>query len=434
MSLSSLFSRAARERFVATVRNEGWRAAATRTQNYVGRVFRGAVSRSAVPDGGGGYLNTFWRDMAQKGAFHVSHAPATLRARPRIAMIGDLYLPQCRKYRVAQLTELWGSVDVHYDFSHYADVPRAISLMQTATHVMFYRTQNDARMMSYIYEARRLQLPILYDLDDPLFSISAYESYENMKALEPGLKAQFLGEAPLYLGAMTLADIVTVSTPGMAEHTRLYTPRPVYVRRNFADWETLDASNTALAATGGRKDGPFRVAFASGSMGHEVDFGLIADDLAAFLDADPNRQLVIQGHFDLKLLPQSLRDRVEMHKFRDYNRYLETLATVHCALMPLTDDPFNRCKSAVRVIDAASVAVPSIVGRVSDMAAMVQDGVTGRILDQGSGWRAALEEMAADRAMTAAWGQAARTELLANWTAQPRWPVVEPDLIAWAKG
>ena len=35
----------------------------------------------------------------------------------------------------------------------------------------------------YLYEARRLRLPVLYDLDDPLFSISAYETYENMKGI-----------------------------------------------------------------------------------------------------------------------------------------------------------------------------------------------------------------------------------------------------------
>ncbi len=433
MSIRSFFSRAALSRFNATLRQEGWRAALRRTRSYVGRTLRARIS------GGGGaadaaYLDGFWQDMARREAFHVTAAPALLAARPRIAMIGDVYLPQCRKYRVAQPGELWAGMGVEYEFSGYPDVKRTIALMQNATHLMFYRTQNDARMAMYLYEARRLRLPVLYDLDDPLFSIAAYETYENMKGLPPRMKAHFLAEAPKYLGAMNLADIVTVSTPGMAEHTRLHTARPVHVRRNFADRETLAAAETALAAAGREADAPFRVAFASGSMGHEIDFALIGDDLTAFLDAAPDRQLVILGHFDETLLPERLRGRIESHAFSDYGAYLRTLSTVDCAVMPLTDDAFNRCKSGVRVIDAAAVAVPSLVGEVGDLPALVEDGVTGRVLGQGADWRAALEALAADRTAAAAMGQAARADLLERWTARAAAPVIDQDVIDWVKG
>ena len=102
--------------------------------------------------------------------------------------------------------------------------------------------------------------------------------------------------------------------------------------------------------------------------------------------------------------------------------------------MPLTDDAFNRCKSGVRVIDAAAVSVPSLVGTVGDMAAMVRDGETGRVLAPGAGWRAALEDLAADRAGTRAMGRAARPELEARWTARAGLPVVEQQVIDWVKG
>lgn len=432
MSLRSIFSRAAFTRFVATVRAEGWRTAAGRTRSFVGRALRGSFGGRRGGDAA--YLDGFWQDMARREGFHVSRPPALLTGRRRIAMIGDLYLPQCRKYRVAQPAELWGEVGVDYEFSHYADVPRAVALMQNATHLMFYRTQNDDRMAMYLYEARRLRLPVLYDLDDPLFSVSAYETYENMQALPPAMKAKFLAEAPKYLGAMNQADILTVSTPGMAEHTRLHTARPVHFRRNFADRETLEAGQAARAAAGRDEGAPFRVGFASGSMGHEVDFALIADDIAAFLAAGPGRQLVILGHFDETLLPEALRGRVESHAFASYSAYLETLSTVDCAVMPLTDDAFNRCKSGVRVIDAAAVSVPSLVGTVSDMASLVRDGGTGRVLAPGDSWRDALEAMAQDRRGTAAMGQAARADLETAWSARAGLPVVEQAVIDWVKG
>ena len=132
----------------------------------------------------------------------------------------------------------------------------------------------------------------------------------------------FLNEAPKYLDAMNQADIVTVSTPGLRDHARLYTNRPVYVRRNFADRATLAAADRARTAAPRDATAPFRVAFASGSMGHEIDLGLIGDDLAGFLGADPTRRLVIQGHFDRALLPEGLETQIEIHPFTGYDGYL----------------------------------------------------------------------------------------------------------------
>ncbi len=423
-------------RFFRAVREEGWRVAFAKTRSYLAMRLSGAgrsVFGRGSAGGSGNYLSGFWQEIAQKDAFHVSQAPAVLTKARRIAMIGDLNLPQCRKYRVEQPAEFWAKLGVEYSYAHYQDIPRAVAALQNATHLMFYRTRNDDLKAMYLYEARRLRLPVLYDLDDPLFSVSAYETYENMKALPKRMKAHFLAEAPKYQGAMDLADIVTVSTPGMAEHARLYTARPVRFRRNFADQATLAAAEAALAGAPRDPAAPFRVAFASGSMGHEVDFGLISDDITGFLDADPNRQLLILGHFDEDLLPETLRGRVEAHAFTTYDRYLENLATADCAVMPLTDDLFNRCKSAVRVIDAAAVAVPSLVGRVSDMAHMVREGETGRVLGPNDSWRDALEALARDRAGAHQMGQAARADLQANWTARPDLPIVEQEIIDWVR-
>lgn len=346
-------------------------------------------------------------------------------------MIGDLNLPQCRKYRVEQLGEFWSRLDVHYDYSHYQDPMRAVDIMQKATHLMFYRAFNHPLMSMYLYEARRLKLPVLYDLDDPLFSIAAYETYGNMKGLPERMKAHFLNEAPKYLDAMNLADIVTMSTPALAEHAKLHTPRPVHYRRNFADEATFAVA--ARCDTMRRSLGEvFRVAFVSGSMGHEMDFALIEKDIVEFLAADPSRNLAILGHFDKKRLPRELQGRVEMHEFAGYESYLAKLAMADCAVLPLTDDIFNRCKSAVRVIDAAAVKVPTVVGEVGDMANIVQNGETGRVLKKGENWADALEEFAADKgALARQFGEAAHNDLEENWRGRPAPGIVEPEVMDW---
>ncbi|MDF2143296.1 glycosyltransferase [Paenirhodobacter sp. CAU 1674] len=422
------------KRFFTALREEGPRQALRKVRVYLGMIWRGG-GRSSVMAAGRApstdhlYLNGIWQDLARGHGFHVSQPPAVLARRRKIALIGDLNLPQCRKYRIEQLAGFWQGRGVDVTFAHYQDVPRCVNALQDATHLFEYRLQNFPVVTMYRYEARRLRLPVLYDLDDPLFSVSAYETYENMQAVEPALKAHFLSEAPKYLEAMNGADMLTVSTPGMVEHTRLYTRRPVHLRRNFADAETLEQGRDVLARR--QEDGLFRAVFASGSRGHEVDFALIQDAVIGFLDADKTRRLMILGHFDETLLPKALHDRIERHGFSTYGAYLATLAQADCALMPLTDDIFNRCKSAVRVIDAAAVQVPSIVGTVGDLHNVVVPGQTGFVARTASGWRDAMEALARDRSLRHQMGKAARQDLETRWGANDGAHIISPEVLDW---
>lgn len=372
-------------------------------------------------------MQTIWSELARGGGFHARNNHKT---KPRIALIGDLNLSQCRKYRVEQLKVLWDSQNVAFDYAHYADTPRALKLLQRATHYFEYRLEDTPLTQMYRYEARRLGLPILFDIDDPLFSVAAYETYQNMAALEPMLKTHFLAVAPRYAAMMNGADIVTVSTPGLADLARLYTPRPVHVRRNFADPETLQHGAAAIAARGA-EDGLFRVVFASGSQGHEADFDLIKSEVAAFVTADPARRLTILGHFKTNRLPASLPAQTEHHPFLGYDAYLANLARADVAVMPLQDDLFNRCKSGVRVIDAAAVGVTSIVSAVGDLPTMIDHGQTGFVARSPGDWRQALETLATDRARARAMGRAARETLEARWSVQASPHIVDPALLDW---
>lgn len=426
-------------RFADSVRREGPRTAFRKSLYYSKLYMRGsapslfrkdtpvsAVPVSSVPEH---YLQAVWAEMARGAGFHVTRR---IDDRPRIALIGDLNLSQCRKYRVEQLAQFWTEQGVDCDYAHYEDIPRAVRLLQQATHLCEYRLENSPLSNMYRYEARRLGLPVLFDIDDPLFSISAYETYHNMAAIDPALKAHFLSVAPRYAAMMNGADIVTVSTPALAEHAKLYTTRPVFVRRNFADAQTLNDGITAMAAPKA-DDGLFRVVFSSGSQGHEADFELISDEIAGFITSKPERRLVILGHFRLETLPAALAAQTEHHSFLPYHDYLKHLAGADAAVMPLQDDLFNRCKSAVRVIDAASVGVPSVVSAVGDQSTLVEDGRTGFVARDPSDWVDALERLASDPARASNMRKAVRNMLETRWSAQPAPHIVDSEILVWIR-
>lgn len=431
--LAQIFRPTLAQRFLLAVRQEGLGTALRKAHIFIGMLWRGE-GRSALNAGGAlnpapdAYLQNIWQQLAQGGAFHP--APPRKGGRPFIAIIGDLNLPQCRKYRVEQLAQFWEGQGVACKFAHYQDLPRVTRLLTRATHLIEYRLQSSPVTEMIRYEARRLRLPIMYDIDDPLFSISAYETYGNMGALDPAMKQHFLSEAPKYLSMMNGADLVSVSTPQLAEHARLFTNRPVHVRRNFADEETLSAGAAAMQ-TRQPDDGIFRVAFASGSQGHEADLASIYEPLEQFVAGHDARRLVLLGHFNLARLPEALRVQTDVIPFTTYETYLKELAQMDCTVMPLCDDAFNRCKSAVRLIDAASVGVPSIVAPVGDLSQLILQGKTGFVAKNSQEWCTALGRYAGARDTTRAIGLAARNRLETHWSGAPEAHIIAPEILDW---
>lgn len=423
-------------RFFSVVREQGLRTAFTQALGYLARRLSGrrqtglAGVSDEVAEPANNHLGGVWQTLARAEAFHIHAAPRLNRKARQIAMIADLNLPQCRKYRVEQLAAFWRARGVEFEFAHYQDIPRAVRIMQHATHLMEYRLQSGPAAEMLRYEARRLRLPILYDLDDPLFSVSAYETYRNMEGVDAGMKAHFLAAAPKYLSMMNGADIISVSTPGMAQQAQLLSDRQICLRRNFVDTETLEKGK---AVQGVEKPEGFCVAFASGSQGHEVDLKEILDPLTEFLMAAPDRRLMLLGHIERRHLPKALWPRTEQIRFSDYESYLNTLRRADCALMPLCDDAFNRCKSAVRVLDAAAVSVPSIVAPVGDLSAVVRHGETGFIAANAQDWSSALKELAADPLGARNMGLLARREVEENWQASDRPHIIAPELLDWVE-
>ena len=421
-------------RFVTIARQDGLRRATAKARGYLRMQWRGSAhtvlrNTSSDPQPNSQYLHGVWQQLARGHAFHVS-APAKGRTHRFVAIIGDLNLPQCRKYRVEQLAGFWHAHGVACEYAHYEDLPRVIRLLSQATHVTEYRLPSTPLTEMLRYEARRLRLPILYDIDDPLFSVSAYETYGNMTALDPWMKQHFLAEAPRYLSMMNGADMISVSTPGLAQHASLYSARPVHVRRNYADEVTLLAGRRARASRPS-EDGVFRVVFASGSRGHEADFAEIEKAVESFVTAAPDRRLLLLGHVDKATLPAALVARTEAMPFTTYDDYLTALARADCAVMPLLDDVFNQCKSAVRVIDASAASVPSIVSPVGDLAQMIEPGVTGHVARTPDDWLAHLNSCAKDRTQTAKMGHAARQALETRWSGSDTDHIIDREILDW---
>lgn len=356
---------------------------------------------------------------------------ANLFAVPNVALIGDLNLPQCKKFRVIQKMEALRDMGLRSEHSHWQDVPRSVNLLQTATHVIFYRVTDTELFHAYAGEARRLGLAISYDIDDPIFDESIYGSNENLEHLESGEREQLLLRCRQYLAAMRACDNIIVSTPGLKALAEAKCGKPTFLWRNAIDAETMQAAKLAEDARSKReRDAGIVVGYASGSRAHGADFVAAEEAVAALLEKDPDVRLVIAGMHEPSAKLVSFGDRVTFAPFTDYETYIATVAGFDLNLVPLVQDGFNDCKSAIRFLDAAVVGVPSIASNTGDFVNVIEHGKTGFIADGGESWLPLLECLAGDPALRLKTGQAARQFALTEMTAVNVARHADPALLA----
>ncbi|MEM8554303.1 MAG: hypothetical protein AAGF71_05685, partial [Pseudomonadota bacterium] len=329
-------------RLRAIAREEGTRAALDRVatygrlqlaQTHVGRaVGFGRASNSAYP------MGSTWAHLAEKGVFFA--APQSAAGR-HLAIVAETALPQCTKYRVHQMEHLAKAIGFQVSVADQRQSEDALTALQLASHVMFYRLEPNHRTWMYLYEARRLGLKVIYDIDDPVFSVPAISGAS--AHIPAALSRHFCDAAPGILALMGACDAISVSTEAVAEEARAFLPRPVFVRRNFADPQTLSPLPEGEPPV---SRGPgLTLAYASGSDGRAGDLEHVLPVLDAFLAEDSSHHLILIGHgveghagLSNKLLKQ-----ISQSPFQDYPLYLKQLAEADAVLVPLADDRFNGC-------------------------------------------------------------------------------------------
>lgn len=330
-----------------------------------------------------------------------------------IAIIGDTNLPQCKKYRILQKLEGLESLGLRADYSFWGDVPRSLNLLQTASCAILYRMQENNEFNAYLAEARRLGIPVGYDIDDPIFDKQVYGDNVNLSFLKEAEKQSLVNAADSYRRAMGRSDFVIVSTPGMKE-LAAKSARHVFVWRNSVDAEAAHWADVALREPLERQPGEVVIGYSSGSRAHEADFRVIESALGTILEKFPRARLKVIGHLELPESLKAFAGRIEERALASYGDYLRLLRTVDLNLVPLVDDGFNHCKSAIRYLDSATVGVPTIAARTGDFVNVVEDGVTGLLAASEDDWVEHMSRLIEDGEFRTAMGARAMQKVMSE--------------------
>jgi glycosyltransferase involved in cell wall biosynthesis len=147
-----------------------------------------------------------------------------------------------------------------------------------------------------------------------------------------------------------------------------------------------------------------------GTRGHNADFAMIAGAVQRFLASHPDWHLLVAGplEFDLDVAPHQVR-RLERVEFEQYHEIVQRGAI---NLAPLEDSPFNRCKSALKIMEAGFFGIPSVASPIPDAERFAGDGV--EFASTPEEWLGALTRLAGRFPYSDSWREQLRDRVVRN--------------------
>ncbi len=329
----------------------------------------------------------------------------------RVAVLADISLAQCRHYRVEQKAELLEALGRPHHVFPLDEVEDFISALPGCDVAIVYRAPALPKVVRALEYARRLGVPLIYEIDDLIFDPAhfpePFETYGGEISREQHWGLQL--DPPLFRAAMALCDRGIASTEDLARHMR-----PV-VRSGVVDVvpNGLDSHNVAwLDAPPARVrlNDEILIFYGSGTKAHNSDFVELAGPaLRTVLCETPQARLILAGHLQTEGLFAGLEAQVSRLAWTgDLQAYAAALAEADINLAVLRRTPSTDGKSEIKWLEAAVLGVPSIVSDTAAYREVLTPEVDVLFAADAQGWTDTLRRMVADAELRARLTRGAR--------------------------
>ena len=240
--------------------------------------------------------------------------------------------------------------------------------------VVVMQIDNSPSALEFAMALQKQGKKVVYEIDDAFDCLEPwhpqYASYGQPERQE-AIRAM-----------MAQADAVQVSTPWLAARYSDVAKHIEVVPNiiELAAWPPADRL---------RRDGRWKVLWA-GSPSHAGDLEVVIPALGAFAKAHPDVTIVFFG--------QTVKDdripadQIEIVDFCEFEDYPNRLAAIDAdvAIAPLTDVPFNRGKSNLRILQYWATGYPVIASDVGPYRE-IRNGDDGLLCASPASWLANLE-------------------------------------------
>ena len=376
-------------------------------------VFREAVARAAAID-----VVTPDEQVEANLARYVRVLEATSATRSNmrrvVFVVGIGGAPL--RYRARLPGEALGLLGVSAEVFHYHDERWPTAAAQ-ADAVVIYRVPATVEVLDTIDVLRREQprVPIVFDVDDLIFDIPVALTLPHLAMATDEDRALYLDGIRRYRATLDACDVITSSTPAVVESASATLGKPGVVVPNGVGILLGRASDAAYQRP--RTTGPFRLGYFSGTTTHDHDWHHIEPAVLAVMARHPEIELWLGGYLEPTAALELVADRVKRLPFTDWRALPGRLRDLDVNLAPLTPGSvFNEAKSAIKWLEAALVATPTVASPTAPFREAIDDGRTGLLAATVAEWEAALERLVSDELLRRAMGEAARRDALVRWS------------------
>ncbi len=313
----------------------------------------------------------------------------------KVAIIGEMSLPLCKKYRVTQKQEMFEELGIPCSVTSWLDYEEARKQISLASVVIFYRVPAFPNVMALINECRRLRIKTYWDVDDLIFDEEILKISGTISSLDEQDRNGIINSAKLYRKAMLACDEGIASTSGLAEAMREAGLKTVHVVENALDIETLKAAQE-INSKAQHSDNIIRIIYGSGSKTHNVDFMEAAAAVAETLKKYPNVRFRYIGYLELPADFDDVKDQIEHIPFCNYTEYLAYLAECDISIAPLENFIFNDAKSNIKYLEASITKLASVCSPRAAFADAIEHGKIAFLADSKQQWLDAFDALIQD--------------------------------------
>jgi glycosyltransferase involved in cell wall biosynthesis len=236
---------------------------------------------------------------------------------------------------------------------------------------------------------------LVYELDDDVWSVNA----ENFLAFSHHQREDV--RDAITHGA-EIADLITVTTPHLAEVMTRYTGNPdVAVLPNCVPGWLLDLPREPRARPS---------AGWQGGASHGADIGLVTEATRRFLKRFPGWDLRLTGtdYRPSFRAPEGRASYTHWHPVNDDPAAYYSALDFDIGLSPLLDNEFNSSKSGIRVIEYMARGIVPIASDVPAYRDVIHHGVDGFLVRRDHEWLRYMSGLAADDGLRLRMSEAAR--------------------------
>ncbi len=319
--------------------------------------------------------------------------PALGKRPLRIGFLADLFLPQCRLYRVDQKIEQLEEAGFEVElFDFRKDCGKAYEQVGLFDIWLVYRAPAFFDVLKVIRAANDLGRPTVYEIDDLLIDPAHFP--EPLSAYDKSLSKEEhagLALATSYNGGVArLCQFGLASTPCLArELAKLVRSGKAFTHRNALGSAHMQGIKTADAREASRpRRKSVRIFYGSGTKAHK-DFlqDTFFSAVQEVMERHKNVEFVALGHVDAPALQAKFDKRCILAAPEwDIQKYWEMLSEADINVAVLKKSLLTDCKSEIKWLEAAMLGIPSVVSKTSTMEGVVVDGETGLLAETHQDW------------------------------------------------